>query len=203
MNVRLLLIAALGGLCSLAAAAAPAGTARALWDGKTWAGWKEIGQGRWSIEDRAIVGRQVASQSEYGHLLSEDVFSDFVVRLKFKAVRGNSGLYFRVEPVGFSGVTGFQAEIDAVKDVGGLYETNGRAWVVQPSAADVARWFKPGEWNEMTVRAQGGHVTVHINGHLSAEIRDDPGRTSGHFALQVHGGEDVEVWFKDLTIETL
>ena len=61
--------------------------------------------------------------------MTDQVFSDFTVRLKHKAVRGNSGLYFHIEEKGFSGVSGFQAGIDAEKDAGGLYETNGRAWV--------------------------------------------------------------------------
>ena len=29
---------------------------------------------------------------------------------------------------------------------------------------------------------------------------DDPGRTEGRFALQVHGGQDVDVFFKDIEI---
>jgi hypothetical protein len=171
-----------------------------LWDGSTLAGWQIIGKGQWTIEAGAIHGKQVAGESEYGHLVSTQSYSDFSVRLKFKAVQGNSGFYFRIEQTGFSGVSGFQAEIDATKDVGGLYETNGRNWVVQPSPEAVATWFRPGEWNEMTVTADGGHIVVHVNGHKSAELRDDPGRVAGHFALQVHGGQDCEVWFKDLEL---
>jgi hypothetical protein len=173
---------------------------KALWDGKSLEGWHVAGKGTWTIEDGAIRGIQEKSEPEYGHLISDAIFGDFTVRLKFKALKGNSGFYFRVSKEGFSGVTGFQAEIDATKDVGGLYETNGRGWVVQPSAKDVGIWFKPGEWNEMKVTAKGGDVTVHINGKKSAGISDDPGRKEGHFALQLHGKDDVEVWFKEIEI---
>jgi hypothetical protein len=31
---------------------------------------------------------------------------------------------------------------------------------------------------------------------------NDPGRKEGRFALQVHGAEDVDVWFKDIEIQT-
>ena len=109
-------------------------------------------------------------------------------------------MYFRVEEKGFSGVTGFQAEIDAEKDAGGLYETNGRAWVSQPKPEEVKSWFKPGDWNEMTVSAHGGYVVVTVNGRKSAELKDDPGRKEGKFALQVHGGQDCDLWFKDIEI---
>ncbi len=173
-----------------------------LWNGKTLDGWHIIGRGEWKIEDGAIHGTHAANVEDYGHLVTDRTFRDFTIRLKFKAVAGNSGLYFRVAKEGFSGVTGFQAEIDAVKDVGGLYETNGRAWVSQPTPEQVASWFKPGEWNDLTVTARGGHIVVHVNGKKSAELSDDPGRREGHFALQVHGSEHVDVWFKDIEIQT-
>ncbi len=172
-----------------------------LWDGKTFSGWHTIGKGKWEIVDGAIRGTHQKEEKEFSHLVTDKTFKDFTARLKFKAVKGNSGLYFRVEEKGFSGVSGFQAEIDAEKDVGGLYETNGRAWVKQPAPDDVKKWFKPGEWNEMTVSARGGNIVVTVNGIKSAELTNDPGRAEGHFALQVHGGQDCEVWFKDIEIQ--
>ena len=171
-----------------------------LWDGKTFTGWHLIGKGQWTIEDGAIRGRNVKSEQEFGHVVSDRVYTNFTVRLKYKAVRGNSGLYFRIEEKGYSGVSGFQAEINPEGDAGGLYETNGRAWVSQPKPADVKTWYKPGEWNEMTVTADRGNLTVTVNGKKSAEVKNDPGRPSGKFALQVHGGQDVEVWFKEIEI---
>jgi hypothetical protein len=172
-----------------------------LWDGKTLTGWHVIGEGNWKMEDGAIHATHAAAQKEYGHLVSDKVYGDFTVRLKFKSLKGNSGLYFRIEEKGFSGVTGFQAEIDATKDVGGLYETNGRSWVSHPTPEQVATWFKRKEWNEMTVAAKAGHLTVTINGKVSADVPNDPGRKEGRFALQVHAGQDVDVWFKDIEIQ--
>lgn len=197
-----LILAALGALFTQPLLVAADGW-RPLWDGKTLAGWHIIGRGEWKIEDSAIHGTHLASEKDYGHLVTDHRYRDFTIRLKFKALAGNSGLYFRIEEKGFSGVTGFQAEIDAKKDVGGLYETNGRAWVSQPTPEQVASWFKPGEWNDMTVSARGGHIVVHVNGKKSAELLDDPGRREGHIALQVHGSEQVDVWFKDIEIQTI
>ena len=172
-----------------------------LWNGETFDGWHVIGKGEWKISDGAICGTHAKEEKEFSHLVTDKVYRDFTVRLKYKAVRGNSGLYFRIEEKGFSGVTGFQAEIDPEKDAGGLYETNGRSWVSQPKPEDVKRWYKPGQWNEMTVSAHGGHIVVFVNGIKSAELKDDPGRREGKFALQGHGGQDCEVWFKDIEIK--
>ena len=172
-----------------------------LWDGKTLRGWHVIGQGEWKVENGAIVGRNIPSR-DFGHLVSDKSYKDFTVRVVYKAIKGNSGLYFRIKEAGFSGVSGFQAEIDPEKDAGGLYETNGRSWVSQPKPEDVKKWYKPGEWNEMIVSAHGGNIVVKVNGMVSAELKDDPGRfREGPLALQVHGGQNVEVMFK--TIELL
>lgn len=185
----------LGWVCELDAAGW-----RPLWDGRTLDGWRVIGKGEWRIEDGAIHGTNVKSQNDFGHLVSQRDYTNFTIRLKYKTVKGNSGLYFRIAEKGFSGVTGFQAEIDPEKDAGGLYETNGRSWVSQPTPGQVKTWFRPGEWNEMTVIAHGGDIEVKVNGLTSAKLMNDPGRASGKFALQVHGGQDVDVWFKEIEI---
>jgi hypothetical protein len=52
----------------------------------------------------------------------------------------------------------------------------------------------------MTVSAHGKNVVVHLNGTKTAEVKDDPGRLEGYFALQLHGGQDMEVMFKDIEI---
>ena len=77
-----------------------------LWDGKTLTGWHVIGRGEWKIIDDAIRGAHGKEEKEFGHLVTDKVYREFTVRLKYKAVKGNSGLYFRVEEKGFSGVSG-------------------------------------------------------------------------------------------------
>lgn len=174
---------------------------RPLFDGQTLEGWHKIGGGEWKVVDGQIRGKNVASQPQHGHLVTDEQYGDFTIRLKYKALAGNSGLYFRIEKVaGNVGVKGFQAEIDAANDVGGLYETLGRAWVVQPKAAEVKKYFKPGEWNEMTVTANGKDITVTVNGTKTAELKNDPGRSTGYIALQLHGSQDCEAWFKEIEI---
>ncbi len=190
-------------LALLAAATVAHAEPKPLWDGKSLAGWHVIGKGTWTVEDGAIVGRHDKGEKEYSHLVSDAAYSDFTLRLQFKTVAGNSGVYFRIDedPNAFSGVSGFQAEIDPVRDTGGLYETNGRSWVVQPTPEQVKSWFKPGEWNEMTITAQGAKVTVRVNGQITADIDDPKGRSKGRIALQTHAGQEGLVYFKDLAIE--
>jgi hypothetical protein len=184
----------------LPAADKPAAKWARLWDGKTLKGWHVIGKGTWTIEKGVLVGRHAKADADYGHLVTDATYGDFQVRVVFKSLKGNSGLYFRIEEKGASGVSGFQAEIDPRVDVGGLYETNGRGWVVKPTAKEIKKFFKVDDWNTMVVRAKGNKVRVEVNGVKSAEIDDPKGRKKGKIALQLHGGQDVLVMFKEVSI---
>lgn len=164
-------------------------------------GWHQLGDGQWSVtDDGVVVGKQVKASKHYGHLVSDGVYKDFKASLKFKCVQGNSGFYFHAEPEGYE-MHGIQAEIDEKNHIGGLYESYGRQWVVPPPTAEqVAKYFKPQDWNEMTVEATGDHIVVTVNGTKVTDVVDEKGRKEGHFALQLHVG-DGECQFKDVKVE--
>ena len=170
-----------------------------LFDGKTLKGWQALPGGTWAVKDGAILGTSVRSERRHGLLMSEKQYTDFVVRFKFRVGKGDSGFYFRSEQVKqMVGVHGFQAEVDNSKEVSGLYETGGRAWVKRPDAKVIKEIYKPGEWNRMSITAIGRNVVVRLNGTKTSELKDDRGRVKGHFAMQLHGGMDMEVMFKDI-----
>ena len=172
-----------------------------LFDGETLAGWHGLPGGNWEVKNGIIRGVSPQTEKRHGLLVSDREYDNFTIRFKYKAVKGNSGFYFRSDEVDSTvGVHGFQAEIDVANDAGGLYETGGRAWVVQPKPEQVKTYFKPQQWNQMTIYAQNRHIVVFVNGHKTAELKDDPGRLSGHLALQLHGNMDMDVCFKDLEI---
>ncbi len=151
-----------------------------------------------------FFGLSDKAETRHGLLVTDQIFKDFEIRIKYKAIKGHSGLYFRTEEVGgVLGMHGFQAEIVPMQDAGGLYETGGREWVVKPTEKQVKTWYKPGKWNKMTVRAEGGHITVHVNGKKTVELLKDIGRTEGNIALQLHGGVDMYTLFKDIMIREL
>jgi len=180
------------------AAKTPSGSTP-LFDGKTLKGWHSLPGGSWQVKDGAIVGTSTKAERRHGLLLSDKEYADFVVCFKFRVVKGNSGFYFRSEKVrGAVGVHGFQAEVDNSPHVAGLYETGNRGWVCQSDPNVIKDLYKPGQWNEMSITAVGRNVTVRLNGTKTVEIKNDPGRLKGHFAMQLHGGMDMEVMFKDI-----
>jgi hypothetical protein len=166
-------------------------------------GWHILGNGNWTLKDGIIEGKQPESEKTYTHVVSDKSYRDFKASLKFKAVKGNSGFYFRVRPDEKGLMHGIQAEIDELENAGGLYESYGRQWVAKPDDEFVKTYFKPQDWNEMTVKARGPHVVVHVNGTKVSEINDSTVAMEGPFALQIHGGQDVHVMFKDIKIEDL
>jgi hypothetical protein len=53
----------------------------------------------------------------------------------------------------------------------------------------------------MVVTAVGARITVQVNSHKAVELTNDTlGRLHGRLALQLHGSQNVDVWFKDLEI---
>lgn len=175
-----------------------------IFDGKTLTGWEVVGGGKWTVDGGTLKG-SCAKEDEQGVLVYEKTVSDFTATLKFRISGGNSGFYFRTERIKEQPlVKGMQAEIDAIDDVGGIWETAGRGWVYKPTPEVHARAnFKPGEWTDMYVSAVGSHYIVKLNGQTITDIEDANGRRQGHVALQLHGGMDMTVEFRDIRLNSL
>ena len=196
-------------LLTFAAALVLLGTATAqqkpawkpLMDGKTLNGWHPVGDGKWAVEDGAFVGR-AKKEKLYGLLVSDKTFKDFTVRFKFQSLTGDSGFYIRTIIKPPEKANGLQIQVGPAKTgTGGIYESYGRAWVTRPKAEDEKQFLKTEGWNEMTIAAHGGDVVVTVNGFRTAELKNDPSRAEGVFALQMHAGCVMEVRFKDIEIQ--
>ena len=202
---RLAIAGLLAVLCVLTSAnAVSAGEKKPTWkplmDGKTLKGWHAVGDGKWAVEDGAFVGR-ANNEKLYGLLVSDEAFKDFTVRFKFKSLTGDSGFYIRTIIKPPEKAHGLQVQVGPpASGTGGIYESYGRAWIDKPSDEAQKKFLKADDWNEMTIDAQGGNVVVHVNGVKTAELKDDPSRPEGHFALQMHAGCVMEVMFKEIEI---
>ena len=79
-----------------------------------------------------------------------------------------------------------------------------RAWVRKPDPTVISKLVKPGTWTDLLVSAIGDSITVSLNGTKVTELLNDPKcLKEGHIALQLHGGQDMRVQFKDLAIQEL
>ena len=171
-----------------------------LMDGKTLKGWHPVGDGKWTVEDGAFVGR-ADNEKLYGLLVSDKQFKDFTVRFKFKCLSGDSGFYIRTIIKEPEKAHGLQIQVGLPgSGVGGIYESYGRAWIDKPDPEKEKEYTKTDAWNEMTISAHGGDVVVTVNGTKTAELKDDKSRPEGHFALQMHAGCVMHVMFKEIEI---
>jgi hypothetical protein len=194
-------ILALTILCS--ASYIYAQTTQKLFNGKDLTGWKIHGTESWYVEKGDLVCES-GPDKQYGYLATEKEFKDFELTLKFKQEsNGNSGVFFHSQVEGTT-VSGWQAEVAPLnKHTGGIYESYGRGWLIQPTA-DKEKVLKEGEWNEMKVRVQGNKVTTWLNGTEMINFTDDAiGSKTGKIALQIHDGGGVIVKWRDIQIKTL
>jgi hypothetical protein len=72
--------------------------------------------------------------------------------------------------------------------------------------AEILAAYKLGEWNDLTIVANGNRLQHFLNGKLTAEVIDgDPtlAPASGVIALQLHQGPPMTIQFKNVRLKTL
>lgn len=164
-----------------------------LFDGKTLAGWKQLGgQAKYEVKDGAIVGTSVPNTPN-SFLSSEKDYGDFILELEVKVdSRLNSGIQFRSNslPDYKKGqVHGYQFELDPSDRAwtGGIYDEGRRGWLANLETNDRARFaFKRDDWNKVRIEATGNRLRTFLNDVPAASLDDDM-TAKGFIALQVHG----------------
>jgi 3-keto-disaccharide hydrolase len=189
------------------AGSAPSGAKEKGWvslfNGKDLTGWKAHGQERWTVDQGEIHGEAVTK--EYGYLSTEKPYRDFELKAKFKAEgTGNSGVFYHSSLDGVD-IKGVQVEVDPHPGMhtGGLYESAGRGWLVQPNEA-AEKALVVGGWNEVRAVVRGPHVQTWVNGVPAVDYTDaSPKYTDGLIALQLHAGGEGKMRFKDIVVREL
>ena len=155
------------------------------------------------MDDGEIHG--VAVTKEYGYLSTEKTYRDFEMKAKFKAEgTGNSGVFYHSTLDGVD-IKGVQVEVDPHPGMhtGGLYESAGRGWLIQPSEAAEKALAVDG-WNEVRAVVRGPHVQTWVNGVSAVDYTDpSPKYTDGLIALQLHAGGEGRMRFKDIVVREI
>ena len=166
--------------------------------------------GKWVFQDDgSVYGTSVKGEKSDGMLLSKEVFDNFAVRVSFKKSKGNSGLYFRAHEINAAHwLCGFQCEIEGNQAAAYLWEvqgapTKGRGGWLVPQSEENAKNIKPTDWNDISTVAVGDRIVTHLNGAWVVDVIDPGCLKDGKTALQLHGGEDMEYWFKNWEIMPL
>jgi hypothetical protein len=101
-------------------------------------------------------------------------------------------------------ISGWQVEV-APPDLhtGGIYESYGRGWLIQPKPAD-EKILNGTDWNYMKILVKGDEVTTWLNDKQIVFLKDEKiGAGNGFIALQIHDGGGIKVRWKDIKIKEL
>jgi hypothetical protein len=155
---------------------------------------------KWEMDDQLVAkGTSASDESRDGMLRYEEILKDHAARVTFKQVNGNSGLYFRAVEVDRPyWMRGFQDEIDRAATAS-LWEVEGRGWVARNNEL-AEKVFKEGDWNTVSIVAVGDRLITELNGQIIIDIVDPECLKEGKVALQLHGGSDMEYYFKDFDV---
>ncbi len=174
---------------------------KSLFNGKDLSNWTIHGTEKWYVEKGELVCES-GPDKQYGYLSTNKAYKNFTLELMFKQeANGNSGVFFRSSIEGTK-INGWQVEVAPINDhSGGIYESYGRGWLIQPKAED-EKWLKTGEWNKMKITVQGDEVTTWLNGHQMVHLKDEKiGKGTGFIALQIHDGGGIKVRWKKIRIK--
>ncbi|HET7608062.1 MAG TPA: DUF1080 domain-containing protein [Gammaproteobacteria bacterium] len=190
--VALSVVAASGcspGTPEVAAPAPPAGGEwQTLFDGSSLAGWTQVGDANWQLEDGAV-----AADSGTGFLLTAGSYADFDLDLEFWVTPdANSGVFIRcANPSEIGAATCYEVNIfDQRPDP--TYRTGAIVEVAAPKVM-----LETGDkWNHYEISADGRHLVVRLNGQTTVDTNDDK-LAAGPFALQYGAGR---VMFRNVRI---
>jgi len=175
----------------------------ALFNGKDLSGWAVHGTEKWYVENGELVSESGPDKA-YGYLSTAKHYKNFILEVEFKQeANGNSGVFFRSTIDGVK-ISGWQVEVAPPgKHTGGIYESYGRGWLIQP-AAEKEQALKEGEWNKMKIKVKGSKAATWLNGKKMIRIEDEKiGAGEGFIALQIHDGGGIKVRWRNLEIREL
>jgi hypothetical protein len=197
-----------------AAALASCGAPQRIFDGQSLAGWTQILDSKWRVEDGALVARQDPSGRREGEswLLSDRDYGDFILELEFRITPGgNSGVFIR-DPLPRAQRAAAADGGNAPWDIG--YEVNinndepnyptGSVWA---TAKGRPKLQKENAWNRLVIKLQGQRLWTWVNGEPALDAVELPARsTRGAIGFQRHGGaqyRDKVVEFREVAIREL
>ena len=148
-----------------------------------------------TLEDGVVTS---ISNVESAFLVLPEPYDNFELSIEYWAEPAtNSGVYIRC------------LDADAIS-AGSCYEINiwdenenpdNRTGAIVHFVPPLIAIDSLSQWTTMTIRAEGGHVVVTINGQTTADLMDET-YVSGHIGLQ-YGGDNGAVKFRNLKISAL
>jgi hypothetical protein len=163
-----------------------------LYDGMTLFGWKEQSKAKWETAS----GMLSVKEGEPGLLTTNLEFGDYHLRVDYRADVGtNSGVFLHTnDKPGREDITTRCYEINIAPD-DNPFPTGSIVGRVKTEKS-----FKEGVWHSMEAKVQNGHITVFVDGQLTADYTDPRPLRRGKIGLQFNKGA---IEFRDVKLRPL
>ncbi|MEM7306661.1 MAG: family 16 glycoside hydrolase [Planctomycetota bacterium] len=181
----------------------PIGREVPLFDGKSLAGWHELGDAVFRVEDGVIHGEVGGGGQSF--LVSDATYADFILELELRIQAGNSGVQVRSQVNEKGRLYGYQLEVDPSPRSwsGGLYDEARRGWLQNLADNPEGREaFLAGGWNRYRIECVEQSIRCWVNGVPTADFLDSTD-AEGHIALQVHSGRDTKLSWRNIVLRVL
>lgn len=166
--------------------------------GDSLEGWEVLGSQTWTNNNGVIECR--AEGGDMGWLVTEETYGNFILKMQFRWLGGNSGVQLRSR-LEDGKMIGYQCNLDFGRPTatGTLLEENGRG-LLGESAVKADDLVDRKGWNEYVIVAVEDHIVLYVNGQKTADVTDPEGADEGVIALQLAPGENAGLDWKDIRI---
>ncbi len=170
----------------------------ALFNGKDLSGWKVPADNIWWLVEDGVLQVRSGPEKEGSILWTEKEFENFVVNLEFKFVSGtiDSGVHLRNSDQIQIGISG-----SLKRDMTASPYIPKKGYPVK--AEGVAELLQMDDWNSMKIEVQGMDYVVSLNGKKVMSYTTDTGLAKGPIGLQLHGGRDMSIDFRNIRVAEL
>lgn len=168
-------------------------------NGKDFTGWVVPENNIWWKAEDGILKVQSGPEQKGSTLWTEKEYGNFVMEFEFKMGEGtvDTGIYVHNEKeqiqIGISG--------SLKRDMTGSPYIAGKGYPVE--AKGVKELLKLDDWNRMTIVVKGKDYTVWLNDAFVMTYNSETAVEKGRIGIQLHGGKDMAVDFRNIRIAEL
>jgi hypothetical protein len=172
-----------------------------LFNGKDLAGWQQVGNASWQVQEGLLIGHQ-GPEGAAGDLLSRATYDNFHLVVVYKVHwPANTGIWYRYQ----SPSQAYQADIleheKPLAYSGSLY-CPGKLFIA--TNKDPKLVHREG-WNRLIIRVEDDRHILSLNGKQVADVRDHSS-AHGKIGIQVHAGDQfhgMQITIKQMTLRPL
>ena len=165
-------------------------------NGKNLKGWEVPDNNIWWSADNGVLNVKSGPEEKGSILWTKKSYENFVFETDFLFGDGtiDTGIFLRSDKqqiqIGISG--------SLKRDMTGSPYIPGKGYPVE--ADGVADLLKTNDWNTIKVKAVGPQYTVWLNGKQILEYKSEDVPDEGPIGLQLHGGKEMEVDFRNIRV---